>query len=233
MLHICLVEDEEKVAAFIIKGLQEQGFKITHIRDGISASQSFLADIKFDLIILDLMLPGIGGVELCHLVRRQNVHIPVLMLTALNRVDDRVSGLDAGADDYLVKPFHFKELVARINALLRRNRPENAEKETDSILTFADLKLNMLSKTAERAGTEIILTSKEYQLLEMFMRNPNRTLSRDDIAEKVWGIQFRTGTNFIDVYVNYLRNKIEKGFGSKLIHTAIGMGYILKKDKQA
>ncbi|MES2108847.1 MAG: response regulator transcription factor [Bacteroidota bacterium] len=233
MPHICLVEDEEKVAAFIIKGLQERGFEITHAKDGDSAKRLFLADNNFDLVILDIMLPDTSGVDICRLIRERNSLIPILMLTALNRVDDKVSGLEAGADDYLVKPFHFKELVARLNALLRRTQPEGAVLQPASMLTFEDLKLNTLSKTAERAGTEIILTSKEYQLLEMFMRNPNRTLSRDDIADKVWGIQFRTGTNFIDVYINYLRNKIEKGLGSKLIHTVIGMGYILKKEKQA
>jgi len=233
MPNICLVEDEEKVAAFIIKGLREHGFNVTHARDGLSAKQLVQSDDKFDLVILDLMLPDGSGMDICRLIRERDSHTPILMLTALNRVDDKVSGLEAGADDYLVKPFHFKELVARLNALLRRTQPEGAVLQPASMLIFEDLKLNTLSKTAERAGTEIILTSKEYQLLEMFMRNPNRTLSRDDIADKVWGIQFRTGTNFIDVYVNYLRNKIEKGLGGKLIHTVIGMGYILKKEKQA
>jgi DNA-binding response OmpR family regulator len=142
-------------------------------------------------------------------------------------VDDKVNGLQAGADDYLVKPFHFSELLARISALLRRFRPENSKE--GGILTFSDLKLNTFTKTAERASAEISLTTKEYHLLELFMRNPNKTLSRDYIAEKVWDIQFDTGTNFIDVYVNYLRKKIEKDQQAKLIHTVIGMGYILKE----
>lgn len=237
MTHVCLVEDEEKVAAFIIKGLKDYGFNVTHVGDGQSAT-GLLAVQAFDLIILDVMLPDVNGVDLCRQIRQRDADVPVLMLTALGRVEDKVSGLEAGADDYLPKPFHFSELVARLNAMLRRNRRDNVSQnihadEQQGTLTFADLKLNTWTKTAERAGVEIGLTSKEYQLLEMFMHNPNRTLSRDDIAEKVWGIQFDTGTNFIDVYVNYLRKKIEKGFDGKLIHTVIGMGYILKEEKRA
>jgi two-component system copper resistance phosphate regulon response regulator CusR len=228
MNHICLVEDEEKVAAFISKGLQEHDFLVTHAGDGLSAIDLISAQ-SFDLIILDLMLPDINGVDLCRQIRRDNTQVPILMLTALDRVDDKVNGLQAGADDYLVKPFHFSELLARIGALLRRFKPENQKEE--GLLTFSDLKLNIFTKTAERANTEIVLTTKEYHLLELFMRNPNKTLSRDYIAEKVWDIQFDTGTNFIDVYVNYLRKKIEKGSQAKLIHTVIGMGYILKENK--
>jgi two-component system copper resistance phosphate regulon response regulator CusR len=228
MNHICLVEDEEKVAAFISKGLQEHDFLVTHARDGLSAID-LISMQSFDLIILDLMLPDINGVDLCRQIRRGNSQVPILMLTALDRVDDKVNGLQAGADDYLVKPFHFSELLARIGALLRRFKPENQKEE--GLLMFSDLKLNMFTKTAERANAEIVLTTKEYHLLELFMRNPNKTLSRDYIAEKVWDIQFDTGTNFIDVYVNYLRKKIEKGSQTKLIHTVIGMGYILKESK--
>jgi DNA-binding response OmpR family regulator len=231
MPQICLVEDEEKVASFIIKGLIDFGFDVTHAKDGFSAI-GILQQVSFDLIILDVMLPDSNGVDLCRQIRQHDHNIPILMLTAMGQVNDKVLGFNAGADDYLTKPFHFSELVVRLNALLRRNRKENIPKSDEGILTFSDLKLNTWTKTAERAGTEIILTSKEYQLLEMFMRNPNRTLSRDTIAEIVWGIQFDTGTNFIDVYVNYLRKKIEKGFSSKLIHTVIGMGYILKEDKR-
>ncbi|WP_184543121.1 response regulator transcription factor [Mucilaginibacter sp. FT3.2] len=226
MSKICLVEDEEKVAAFISKGLQEHDFEVSHANDGFSAIDLIAAQ-TFDLIILDLMLPDINGVDLCRRIRKENSQVPILMLTALDRVDDKVNGLQAGADDYLVKPFHFNELLARISALLRRYRPENNKE--DGLLTFSDLKLNTFTKAAERANAEIGLTTKEYHLLELFMRNPNKTLSRDYIAEKVWDIQFDTGTNFIDVYVNYLRKKIEKGAQAKLIHTVIGMGYILKE----
>ena len=228
MTRICLIEDEEKVAAFISKGLQEHDFNVIHAHDGLSALDMLSAQ-KFDLIILDVMLPDINGVDLCRQVRKNNSNIPILMLTALDRVDDKVAGLQAGADDYLPKPFHFSELVARVSALLRRNRQDNNEEQ---ILTFSDLRLNTWTKTAERNGEEIFLTTKEYHLLELFMRNPNKTLSRDFIAEKVWDIQFDTGTNFIDVYVNYLRKKTEKGQQEKLIQTVIGMGYILKENKQ-
>lgn len=225
MNRICLVEDEEKVAAFISRGLQEHDYIVTHINEGILALD-VIASQSFDLLILDLMLPDISGLDLCRQVRKDNPTIPILMLTALDRVDDKVNGLQAGADDYLVKPFHFSELLARISALLRRFKPVVAQDE--GLLMFSDLKLNTFTKTAWRAGVEITLTTKEYHLLELFMRNANKTLSRDYIAEKVWDIQFDTGTNFIDVYVNYLRKKIEKGGQMKLIHTVIGMGYILK-----
>ena len=232
MTSICLVEDEEKVAAFISKGLQEHNFQVLHVPDGLMAID-IIAVQPFDLVILDLMLPDISGMDVCREVRKTNGHIPILMLTALDRVDDKVAGLHAGADDYLAKPFHFNELLARIGALLRRNRIEQPPKAEEGLLTFSDLKLNTWTKTAERAGAEIVLTTKEYHLLELFMRNPNKTLSRDYIAEKVWDIQFDTGTNFIDVYVNYLRKKIEKDGQTKLIHTVIGMGYILKETKAA
>jgi DNA-binding response OmpR family regulator len=229
MNTICLIEDEEKVAAFISKGLQEHQFNVNHAIDGASAL-NILAAQTFDMVILDVMLPDISGIELCRQIRSKDKNIPILMLTALDRVNDKVAGLEAGADDYLVKPFHFSELVARISALLRRNRKDNDTQE-DGLLAFSDLKLNTWTKAAQRAGTDIVLTTKEYNLLELFMRNPNKTLSREYIAEKVWGIQFDTGTNFIDVYVNYLRNKIERDRQAKLIHTVIGMGYILKENK--
>jgi len=224
MASICLVEDENKVAAFICKGLEEQGYIVNNARDGASAI-ALLNNAVFDLLILDVMLPDINGIELCRQIRLTNNKIPILMLTALDQVKNKVSGLKAGADDYLVKPFHFSELLARIEALLRRQAILPVEDQT---LIFEDLKLNPWSNVAERAGTQIILTAKEFTLLELFMRNPNKVLSREYIAEQVWNIDFDTGTNFIDVYVNYLRNKIEKGFKKKLIHTVIGMGYVLR-----
>jgi two-component system copper resistance phosphate regulon response regulator CusR len=175
------------------------------------------------------MLPDINGIELCRQIRLNNTETPILMLTALDQVQNKVLGLKAGADDYLVKPFHFIELLARIEALLRR---KNAIVPENHTLEFADLKLDTWSNIAERSGNQIALTAKEFTLLELFMSHPNKVLSREYIAEQVWKIDFDTGTNFIDVYVNYLRNKIEKGFKNKLIHTVIGMGYILKSDKQ-
>ncbi|MFI5161674.1 MAG: response regulator transcription factor [Sphingobacteriales bacterium] len=224
MNHICLVEDEQKVAAFICKGLEEQGYAVKTVSDGAGA-QTILQQEHFDLLILDVMLPDTSGIELCRNIRGKDSDVPILMLTALNQVHDKVSGLKAGADDYLVKPFHFSELLARIEALLRRKK--NTEEEHQ--LVFDDLKLDTWSKTAERGGKQIALTAKEYTLLELFMRNPNKILSREYIAEQVWEIGFDTGTNFIDVYMNYLRKKIEKDFKSKLIHTVIGMGYIMKQ----
>ncbi|MFI5137279.1 MAG: response regulator transcription factor [Sphingobacteriales bacterium] len=227
MVNICLVEDEQKVAAFICKGLEEQGYKVRAAKDGFTA-KSLLQTDEFDLLILDVMLPDINGIELCRQIRLTDAQTPILMLTALDQVHSKVSGLKAGADDYLVKPFHFAELLARIEALLRR---QNVRDSQDHILAFDDLKLDTWSSIAERAGTQITLTAKEFTLLELFLRHPNKVLSREYIAEQVWKIDFDTGTNFIDVYVNYLRNKIEKGFKNKLIHTVIGMGYILKSDK--
>jgi len=224
MNQICLVEDEQKVSSFIHKGLQEHGYEVKIAEDGETARDLFKQG-QFDLMILDVMLPDMNGVDLCRHIRETNGDVPILMLTALNQVHDKVLGLKAGADDYMVKPFHFSELLARIEALLRRNK----SKEENHQLTFDDLRLDTWSKTAERAGKQIALTAKEYQLLELFLRNPNKILSREYIAEQVWEIGFDTGTNFIDVYVNYLRKKIEKDFNGKLIHTVIGMGYILKQ----
>lgn len=224
MNHIFLIEDEQKVAAFICKGLEEHGYTVKTVADGISA-QNTLQHESFDMLIMDVMLPDTNGIELCRNIRLKDSNTPILMLTALNQVHDKVSGLKAGADDYLVKPFHFSELLARIEALMRRNKAN----EGSHSLVFEDLKLDTWSKTAERDGKQITLTAKEYTLLELFMRHPNKILSREYIAEQVWEIGFDTGTNFIDVYVNYLRKKVEKDFKTKLIHTVIGMGYILKQ----
>jgi len=173
------------------------------------------------------MMPGMSGVEICRSLRQQQREMPILMLTALGAIDDKVTGLSSGADDYLVKPFHFKELLARIEALLRRHKKKAVVQE-DHLLRFDDISLDTYSKEVNRAGQPISLTAKEYLLLELFLRNPNRLLSRQYIAERVWDVNFDTGTNVIDVYMNFLRNKIEKGFDRKLIHTKIGMGYILK-----
>jgi len=227
MNQICLVEDEHKVAAFICKGLEEHGYKITTAKDGAAATELLQAS-KFNLFILDVMLPDINGIELCRQIRLADTKTPILMLTALDQIQNKVAGLKAGADDYLVKPFHFSELLARIEALLRRQMITTTDEHT---LVFDDLKLDTWSNIVERAGQQITLTAKEYTLLELFMRNPNKILSREYIGEQVWKIDFDTGTNFIDVYVNYLRKKIEKGFKGKLIHTVIGMGYILRGDK--
>lgn len=225
MYKIGLAEDDEKIAALVKTGLEEHDYTVTTYPDGIMALYAFHEE-NFDLLILDVMMPGMNGVEVCRQLREHNKEVPILMLTALGSIDDKVLGLNSGADDYLLKPFHFKELLARIEALLRRNRhPPAQELHT---LGFEDIVLNTYSKTVQRAGRDIPLTAKEFTLLELFLKNPNRLLSRQYIAENAWDISFDTGTNVIDVYVNFLRNKIEKGFERKLIHTKIGMGYILK-----
>ncbi len=224
-MRILLVEDELNVSSFIKKGLAEQNYEIEVAHDGLEGKRKAREE-HFDLIILDVMLPRFSGNEVCSDIRRYNKTVPVLMLTALGTLDDKVSGLEAGADDYLVKPFHFKELTARIKALTRRSLVEMQGKK----YTIADLVLDTHTRLVNRAGKEVFLTAKEYALLELFILNQNRVLSRGEIAELVWGIDFDTGTNIIDVYVNYLRNKIEKGFTGKLIHTVIGRGYVMREE---
>jgi len=224
-MQILLVEDEPKIVAFIQKGLSENGYTLTIAYDGRSGLSMALQH-DYDVIILDIMLPFINGLEICKQIRQESIHTPILMLTALGTLDDKVHGLQNGADDYLVKPFHFKELIARIQALTRRKNQPGAGNNT---LQFADLLLNRNKKNAHRGNREIVLTAREYALLELFMLNTNRVLSRSEIAEQVWGYDFDSSSNVIDVYINYLRNKIEKGFSSKLIHTIVGMGYILKE----
>ena len=220
-----IVEDEEKVASFIKKGLFTQGYDSVIAPTGREALDLFESQ-KFDLIILDIGLPDLSGLEVCEQIRKTNVQIPVLMLTALGSVSDKLSGFEVGTDDYLVKPFDFMELLVRIKALLKRSNEKM--KDQDDILKVADLELNLHQKVAIRAGKVIALTAKEFSLLEYLMRNRGRVVSKLDIAEQVWDIDFDTGTNFIEVYVNYLRNKIDKGFTDKLIHTIFGMGYTLK-----
>ncbi|MEZ2442706.1 response regulator transcription factor [Chitinophaga sp. RCC_12] len=225
-MNILVIEDEVKVGAFIKRGLEEHHHHVDVHTDGITGQQAAL-EHDYDLILLDLMLPGINGTAICKKLRALEISVPVLMLTALNATEDIVEGLNAGADDYLAKPFHFSELMARINALSRRKSHFHEE---PAVLRFADLQLDTHSKTASREGQEIVLTAKEYALLELLLRNTGRVLSRALISEAVWGLEFDTGTNTIDVYVNYLRNKIEKGFtGEKLIHTVVGMGYVMKQ----
>ncbi len=224
-MQLLLVEDEPKIVTFIQKGLSEVGYDLTVAYDGkLGLSMALQSD--YDVIILDIMLPVINGLEICKQIREKGINTPILMLTALGTIDDKVVGLQQGADDYLVKPFHFKELIARIQALTRRQTFQVAN---NSILKVADLLLDRNRKFASRDNKELVLTAKEYALLEMFMQNSNRILSRNDIAERVWGYDFDSSSNVIDVYVNYLRNKIEKGFSSKLIHTVVGMGYIMKE----
>ena len=221
-MKLLLVEDEPKVASLIRETLSEFGFEIDHAFDGLQGKEMALNQ-KYDLIILDLILPHINGKDLCREIRKENKKIPILMLTALDSSDDLVSGFDAGADDYLGKPFEFKVLNARISALIRRSQEERFNQK---IIKFKNLELNLDRKNAKRDASTIELTAKEFNLLEFLMRNPEKVLSRKDIAKKVWDLDFDTGTNIVDVYVNFLRKKIDKNFEPKLIHTSIGNGYV-------
>jgi DNA-binding response OmpR family regulator len=221
-MKILIVEDEPKVASFIKKGLEESQYEAEIAYDGLSADKLAM-NYKYDLFILDIIIPGLSGLELCRKIKKSHPGVPVLMLTALGTTDDKLSGFEAGADDYLVKPFEFRELLARVKVLLRKvNQPF----ETINMLTVGDLELDLDKKSAKRSGSEIDLTAKEFSLLEYFMRNSGRVLSRNDIAEKVWDASFDFGTNVVDVYVNFLRKKIDRGFDKKLIHTKVGFGYI-------
>lgn len=221
-MKILVIEDEPKVVTFLQQGLKESGFEVDVAFDG-TMGEKLASKADYDCIILDLIIPGMNGIELCRKIRQKEIETPLLMLTALGTTDDKLEGFDAGADDYLVKPFDFKELVARINALTKRT---SGIKHSTGTLKVGDLELDLNRKMARREGRSIELTAKEFSLLEYFMHNRGKVLSRADISEKVWEISFDTGTNVVDVYVNILRRKIEKGFGSKMIHTRIGMGYI-------
>jgi two-component system, OmpR family, copper resistance phosphate regulon response regulator CusR len=221
-MKILIVEDEPKVASFIKKGLEESHYETEIAYDGISA-EKLAHQYKYDLFILDIIIPGINGLVLCNKLKKLNSNIPVLMLTALGTTDDKLLGFDAGANDYLVKPFEFRELLARVKVLLKTANPAS---DPSNKLIAGDLELDLDMKTAVRGTTHIDLTAKEFSLLEYFMRNSGRVLSRNDIAEKVWDVSFDFGTNVVDVYVNFLRKKIDKGFDKKLIHTKVGFGYI-------
>jgi len=223
---ILLVEDDARVSNFIKKGLEEAGHHITVAYDGVMGLKLALEN-HYDLLILDGILPEMNGTELCKKIRQYKTNIPIIMLTALATIDDKLNGFNAGADDYLTKPFHFEELLVRIKAMSRRGQ------STQAVIQYTadDLVMDCFTKTVTRAGKPITLTAKEYALLEYLLINKNRVMSRMQIAEAVWGIGFNRGTNFIDVYINYLRAKIDKGQQTTLIHTAIGMGYILKEAK--
>ena len=222
MAKILLVEDEVNIASFIERGLKEFGHTVSVANDGNSGWELIRQEV-FDLLIIDIIMPGMNGLELCRLYRRQYGYlVPVIMLTALCTTEDIVKGLDAGADDYLVKPFSFQELEARIKAILRRGREDSARQ-----LVCDDLVLNCNSRRARRGEAEIDLTVKEYRLLEYFMTHQGLVLSRLTLLRDVWDKNFDTNTNVVDVYVNYLRGKIDKDFSKKLIHTVVGSGYIM------
>ncbi len=233
MKKIILIEDESSVVSFIKKGLQELDYEISVALDGFTGIK-MIDNNEFDVIILDIMLPDINGLEVCKEIRKKNKTVPILFLTALDSSENIVLGLESGADYYLVKPFKFIELVARIKSLLRRsghsNGSESVDLESDEhIYQFEDLTLNDYTKKVTRSGTEISLTSTEFKLLLYFLNNPEKVISRAEILEAVWGVNYELGTNVVDVYVNYLRKKLDSQEEKKIIHTVIGMGYVLKK----
>ena len=227
-MKVLIVEDDDRVAEVIRRGLEEQGFQTVLAYDGITGKKLAMQN-EFDFVITDIILPKLNGIDLCREIRQMLPEIPIIMLTALGTTDDKIEGFDAGADDYLVKPFEMRELIVRMRVLIKRNF--RSTEPVGFMIHFADLEMNIHTKTVKRGEQDIHLTAKEFKLLEFMMQNPGRVLSRTEIAEKVWDTNFDTGTNFIDVYINYLRKKIDKDFEHKLIHTKLGMGFILKLDE--
>lgn len=226
MSRVLVVEDEVNVSSFIRKGLEEEGYTVDVAFDGAMGLNLALTR-EYDIILLDVVLPQLNGLEICRKIReRHGYTVPVIMLTALSTSDDIVNGLDIGADDYIPKPFRFKELLARVNSALRRK----GTGITSKVYKFADLELDTETKTVIRSGKMIQLTSKEFRLLEYFMANPRKVLSRTSISEQVWDANQDMGTNIVEVYIKYLRDKVDKDFDQKLIHTVIGMGYVLREE---
>ncbi|NBB20242.1 response regulator [Runella sp. CRIBMP] len=225
---ILIVEDDSRIAQNISKGLREKGFETEIAYDGLIGSKIATAH-HFDLVILDINLPSMNGYEVCKLIRQRDPNVPVLMLTALGEPDDKIEGFNVGADDYIVKPFDFRELLARVNVFLKRSQSD-ADNTGGNILRVADLEINTDTKIVVRANHAIDLTPKELALLEYLVRNKGRVVSKTDIAEKVWDMNFDSGTNVVEVYINFLRKKIDRDFDTKLIHTKSGMGYVLKED---
>lgn len=229
-MQVLLIEDEKNISSFIERGLVEAGHEVTPAYDG-ETGLSILAKASFDVVILDVILPQIDGWEVCRKIRQEmNRDTPILMLSALNQTEQVVKGLDAGADDYLGKPFKMTELVARLHALSRRYRHHSVH---GNIVQFADLKMDLETMEVWRGETRIRLTSREFKLLQFFLNNANKVVTRFQLLEQVWGMDFDTGTNVVDVYVNYLRNKVDKDFKVKLLHTVYGVGYILKEENEA
>lgn len=224
-MKVLLVEDEENVASFIKKGLRNEGFDIDIAYDGMMGWRLY-DNNQYDIVILDINLPKINGFDLCREIKNTEKSQPILLLTALDSITDKESGFEAGADDYLVKPFEFRELVLRIRALIRRGK---SFENTGKTIQIDDLVLNTAARIVTRGGNRINLTAREYTLLEYLMLNTGKVVSRVDISEKVWDIRFDTNTNVIDVYINYLRKKIDSGYSRKLLHTVIGMGYMIKE----
>jgi two-component system, OmpR family, copper resistance phosphate regulon response regulator CusR len=221
-MKILLIEDEQSVSNFIKQGLEEQSFEVDVAFDGhIGKRLSLHTD--YDVIILDIIIPGINGFDLCKIIKDNKPELPILILTTLGMTEDKVSGFGAGADDYLLKPFEFVELIARLNALARRS----GKIRSGSVLRYEDLQLDIERKVAIRSGRSIKLSAKEFSLLEYFLTNKGRVISKAELAEKVWNLKFDPGTNVVEVYINMLRNKIDRDFEPKLLHTRIGLGYAL------
>ena len=223
-MKILVVEDEQRVSDLLKTGLEENGYQVDTAADGVSGLKLFYHQ-KYDFILSDIVLPKMDGFEFCKEVRDVDPSIPILMLTALGRTDDKLEGFDAGADDYMTKPFDFRELLARISVLLRRQSRQQEPEETE--LAYLDLKIDLLTQKVSRNGVQLKLSPKEYELLEYLVRHADRVVSRREILENVWHTDYDPGTNFIDVYINYLRKKIDRDFTPKLIHTRTGFGFIL------
>jgi two-component system copper resistance phosphate regulon response regulator CusR len=226
MIKILLIEDEPKTVQSLKQGLEENNYEVEVAYDGLIAKQLATRN-TYQLIVSDIIIPGINGIELCRQLRQLGIQTPILMLTALSTTDDKLIGFEAGADDYLPKPFDFKEFLARVKALIKRSNQTILEAQ---VLKFQDLELDLSSKIVTRAGQKINLTAKEFQLCEYFLKNQEKVISKAEIAENIWEVEDENSANLIEVYVNYLRKKIDKGFSSKLIHTQFGMGYILRQE---
>lgn len=222
-MTILLIEDEPKTQAHIKKGLEENGYLVDAVSNGTEGKRMAMG-AQYNLIISDIVLPGLSGLDLCRQLRQHQIETPLLMLTALGGVGHVVEGLDSGADDYLAKPFEFSELLARIRTLTKRGQASAIQ-----VLTIADLEMNLSTRAVRRGGREIQLTAREYALLEYMLGNKEKVLSRQEIVRHVWGLDFDTGTNMVEVYVNYLRRKIDRDFPVKLIHNQFGLGYVIRQ----
>jgi two-component system, OmpR family, copper resistance phosphate regulon response regulator CusR len=224
-MRVLLVEDDPKIASFIKIGLESNNYTVVTAFDSMMGEKLALSK-KFDVMIFDVVIPGISGFELCRKIRDCNIFTPIIMLTSLDSVEDKLTGFDCGADDYLVKPFSFQELMARIKVIMRRSK----EFTVTPTIKVLDLELDSIAKNVKRGNKQISLTATEYKILELLMSNKNKVLSRINIAEQIWGYSFNSGTNVIDVHINSLRNKIDKDFSKKLIHTKKGFGYTINDD---
>ncbi|OFX56252.1 MAG: DNA-binding response regulator [Bacteroidetes bacterium GWA2_30_7] len=222
-MKILLVEDDTKISAFVKLGLEENDYYVTVAYDSATA-EKLIFNKEFDIIILDIIIPGINGLELCKKIRNGNVKIPIIMLSSLDSVEDKIEGFNCGADDYLIKPFSFKELHARIKALGRRH----TETIISPSLKLADLEIDTITKKVNRNKKDIKLTAKEFSILELLISNTGKVFDRIEIAEKIWGFSFNSNTNVIDVHINSIRNKIDKDFSPTLLHTIVGFGYVMK-----